>query len=112
MLARAGKTVGVLLWLALASGQQSSVLTRARQLVKAGRNAEAEQVLTAAIQAGEDAPEVRGELRNLLYQSGRFGAAWTEVGRAAQLEPNSTLCSLRLAGALIGDGAIPSRWNS
>jgi len=107
MLAWAGKTIGVLLWLALASAEQSSVLTRARELVKAGRKAEAEQVLTAAIQAGEDTPEVHGELGSLLYQSGRFGAAWTELGRAVQLEPSSTLYSMRLAGALIGDGRYP-----
>ena len=79
MLAWAGKTIGVLLWLALASAEQSSVLTRARELVKAGRKAEAEQVLTAAIQAGEDTPELHGELGNLLYESGRFGEAWTQA---------------------------------
>jgi tetratricopeptide (TPR) repeat protein len=96
------------LWLSsLAAGQQTQVLLRARELAKTGRLADAEQVLTAAIQAGGDTAELHGELGNLLCQSGRFSDAIPELGRAVQLDADSPEYNMKLAGALMGDRRYP-----
>ena len=107
-MARWAKTgFGAVLCVALIGGQPSTVLSRARELVKAGRVAEAERTLAAAIAAGEDTAELHGELGDLRYQSGQFRDAVMELGRAAQLDPDSTIYSMKLAGAIIADGRYP-----
>lgn len=68
---------------------------------------QAERRLREAIAAGKGTAELHGELGALLYRAGRFGEAVPELGRAAQLAPDSADYNLRLAGALIGDRQYP-----
>ena len=67
-----------------------------------------ERRLREAIAAGKDTAELHGELGALLYRAGRFREAVPELGRAAQLAPDSTDYNLRLANALIGDRRYPA----
>ena len=94
---------GVTLCLALAVGQQAPAVMLARDLIKSGRLPEAEQILRAAIEAGQDTAEAHGELGYLLYQGGRFHEAVPELGRAVQLDPALANYSMKLAGAILGE---------
>ena len=94
---------GVTLGLALAVGQQAPAVMLARDLIKSGRLPEAEQILRAAIEAGQDTAEAHGELGYLLYQGGRFHEAVPELGRAVQLDPALANYSMKLAGAILGE---------
>jgi tetratricopeptide (TPR) repeat protein len=86
-----------------AADEHASGAAQAEALLKAGHTKLAERVLRKALAAGEDSAAVHGRLGLLLYQSGRFAEATTELGRAAQLDPASPEYSLKLAGSILAE---------
>jgi tetratricopeptide (TPR) repeat protein len=94
---------GVLV-VATASESIVSVIDRARKLIALSQFEAAEKVLRGALVNSEQSAELHGELGALLYRNGRFREAVPELGRAAQLDPDSPGYSIQLAGAIIGDG--------
>ncbi len=80
-----------------------SAVLKARTLVEGGNWTEAERTLRSAVAAGDDSPEVHGELGLILYRQGRFRDAVPELGRAAQINPESAEYSLKLAASILGD---------
>jgi tetratricopeptide (TPR) repeat protein len=78
-------------------------VTQARALAGAGRREAAERVLRDALAAGKDTAEIHGALGALLYDAGRFTEAVLELGRAAQLDPQSAEHSMKLAGAILAE---------
>ena len=92
--------------LSVAGGSESTVsaVDRARKLIALSQFETAEKVLREALLNSETSAELHGELGGLLYRNGRFREAVPELGRAAQLDPNSPVYSIQLAGAIIADG--------
>ena len=73
-------TFAVALCLGVAAAEQSSSVSLARKLIQSGQVPEAEKILRAAIENGQDTAELHGELGSLLYQAGRFHEAVSELG--------------------------------
>src|SRR5436305_10884437 len=80
-----------------------SAVLKARTLVEGGNWTEAERTLRSALGDGDDSAEIHGELGLILYHQGRFRDAVPELGRAAQLNPESAEYSLKLAASILGD---------
>jgi tetratricopeptide (TPR) repeat protein len=80
-----------------------AALAQAKALEGKGDPAGAADLLGKAIAAGGDTAELRGELGLILYRSGKFHQAILELGRAAQLDPNSSEYSLKLAAAILAE---------
>ncbi len=84
-----------------------SAVVKSRALARTGNVAEAERILKAALAGGVDSPQVHGELGLLFYREGRFREAVPELGRAAQLDPDSAEYSLKLAASILGEHRYP-----
>ena len=108
MFCRWASLLAVPVYVGIAAGQPTSdAVAQAKVLLHAGQEQEAAEVLRKAIGAGDDSAAVHGELGLLFYRQGRFGDAIRELGRAAQLDPESSDYSLKLAGSIIAEQRFP-----
>jgi tetratricopeptide (TPR) repeat protein len=108
MFCRCDLLLAVTMCVGFADGQpKSDAVERAKSSLHAGQEQQAAEVLRNAIAAGDDSAPVHGELGLLLYRQGKFDDAVQELGRAAQLDPQSPDYSLKLAGSIIAQQRFP-----
>src|SRR5713226_8522273 len=102
MLSRKCIACGALALVLSAAQREAATVSQARELLHSGRAAEAERLLQRAIVESPDSAELHGELGMLLYSAKRYEEAAEQLGRAAQLQPDSPQYAMALTEVLIG----------
>ena len=86
------------------SANDSDVVSKASTLSHAGKIKQAEAMLRSAVAANPQSAVLHGALGKLLFQQKRYEDSVEELGRAAQISPESHEYNLFLAEALLGCG--------
>ncbi len=102
MLRRKHIACGALALVFSAAQCEAGTVSQARELLHSGRAAEAERLLQRAVVESPDSAKLHGELGMLLYGAKRYEEAAEQLGRAAQLQPDSPRYSMTLAEVLVG----------
>jgi len=88
--------------LLLRCATQQDAVAYAKELVKAGKLKQAEDLLQAASQANPGSSDLHGLLGEVLFKQQKYEDSVQELGLAAQANPDSLQYALLLSEALIG----------